>query len=63
MPQRDITLDEIIAAMTHGVTFRSYHNGTWKDGYYHSETHVFVGIVGQVVLTVTRASERYIDNL
>jgi hypothetical protein len=44
MAPRQITLEQIINAMTHGEAFR----------YYHSETRVFVGAVGDLVVTVTK---------
>jgi hypothetical protein len=54
MAPPQITLEQIINAMTHGEAFRDYHSETWKDGYYERQTRVFVGAVGDLVVTVTK---------
>ena len=42
--QRAVSRDSIIATITGGESFRYFHDGEWKDGYYDATSRVFVGV-------------------
>ena len=62
--ERGIALTLIEDAIANGESFRYFHEGIWKDGYYESNSGVFVGMIDDLVTTVIKgASEGYIANL
>lgn len=60
---RGISLEAIHRAMNEGKRFDYFHDGTWKVGFYDRDSGVFVGTVGDTVLTVITVSDDYIQRL
>ncbi|HET9656648.1 MAG TPA: RHS repeat-associated core domain-containing protein [Kineosporiaceae bacterium] len=63
LTERGISIDALDATLRQ-PSFRYWHEGAWKTGYYDPATKVFVGTVNDTVTTVIgRASQNYINNL
>jgi hypothetical protein len=62
--QRGLTLDAVESVVTHQQSFRYFHEGAWKTGYYDPISRVFVGTADNMVTTViNNATPKYIQNL
>lgn len=64
MEERGVSEREVRAAVEEGETFRYWHAGKWKTGYYEPDKRLFIAADGPVVITViTGASRRYVEGL
>lgn len=44
-------------------SFRYFHDGVWKTGYYDARSKVFVGTVNGTATAVIKTGQSYINNL
>lgn len=64
MDERGVSSLDVRRTVEKGETFRYWHAGKWKTGYYDSDKKLFIATDGHVVITViTGASRRYVENL
>jgi hypothetical protein len=64
MEQRGVTLEQARAAAAFGESFRYFHDGKWKTGYFDEKQRLFLATDGGVVITViTKADRRYVERL
>lgn len=55
---------DIIRRVLQSQSFRYFHEGVWKTGYYNEKLGVFLGKVGNTVTTViNNVKPQYIENL
>lgn len=62
MTQRGISIDAVDTALA-TQSFRYFHDGVWKTGYYDAGSKVFVGTVIGTATTVIKTGQNYINNL
>jgi hypothetical protein len=64
MNERGVSELEVRRAIETGETFRYYHQGSWKTGYYDGDKRLFIATADGVVITViTRATRAYVERL
>jgi RHS repeat-associated protein len=62
--ERNITLKQVEETILNGDTFKYFHEGEWKQGYYNPKTKLFIGSVGNRITTIIdNVKQKYIDNL
>lgn len=64
MNERGVSELDARRAIETGETFRYYHQGSWKTGYYDGDKRLFLATADGVVITViTGASRAYVERL
>lgn len=65
LTQRGVSLDKATALLEDtSASFRYYHDGAWKLGFYDPSSRLFLGTLnGEVRTVIANASQKYINNL
>ena len=64
MNERGVSPEQVRETVEKGETFRYFHQGRWKTGYYDPDAKLFIATADGLVITVIpNATRRYVQGL